>query len=377
MRYPTAALLASILASCSATKPDAVYPPHVGTLPVKPMPEEDELGGDDDDDDDGDETSSAAKPAGPSPIDAALPASPPTELARKASCADKLCSLKEWIPDAAFAKTSDGKTESPAAMWAHSIKAGSTVAFPRHSHLTTLGVVLAGDVLVKGEEAGGAQKLGVWGAFRAPGAGCTVKAEGADAKVVFAVTSTKPTLAESLETGKKTAFAVRWRKRPGTGVLVTKKLPDIEPWSWAGGAAHARIAFGEATAKTGSLGVLTMAPGLGVPEHDHPTSWEHLAVLDGSGKMSLGDQKLDVKPGDAISIPKAVKHAVTRSDGGKVLAVQVYTPAGPEQRYKAFWKDPKMGGTNAPKEPAPAPAAKPDAAKEAPKPAPAPPAAKK
>lgn len=62
----------------------------------------------------------------------------------------------------------------------------------------------------------------------------------------------------------------------------------------------------------------------GVKAHKHLQHSEHVAVLDGSGEMTLGEKKFEIKKGDVIFIPKNTVHAVktTGKVPLKVLSVQ-------------------------------------------------------
>ena len=79
--------------------------------------------------------------------------------------------------------------------------------------------------------------------------------------------------------------------------------------------------------------VLEIANGADVPEHVHEKATELLYVLAGSGKLLVDDVELAVTPTTVIQIPPKAKHAFYPTTD--VVAVQFYTPAGPEQRFKA------------------------------------------
>jgi quercetin dioxygenase-like cupin family protein len=87
---------------------------------------------------------------------------------------------------------------------------------------------------------------------------------------------------------------------------------------------------------TFAASVLRLAANATVPEHVHAGETELLYVLEGSGTMTIAGVSLPVTPTSAIQIPPNTKHAFTATTN--VRAVQVYTPAGPEQRFKAAKK---------------------------------------
>lgn len=84
------------------------------------------------------------------------------------------------------------------------------------------------------------------------------------------------------------------------------------------------------------MGILTGKPGLKVPVHTHAGSIEMLYVLEGGGFMTLDGKRSAVKAGMAIQVPAGVTHSFEIPadwTGKDFKAVQVYTPAGPEERF--------------------------------------------
>jgi quercetin dioxygenase-like cupin family protein len=96
----------------------------------------------------------------------------------------------------------------------------------------------------------------------------------------------------------------------------------------------ATIYVEEASAKGTPLAasVLQLAGGAKVPEHVHDRETELLYVLSGSGTMTVAGKDVAVTATSAIQIPAGTKHAFAAAE--PVRAVQIYTPAGPEQRFK-------------------------------------------
>ena len=94
----------------------------------------------------------------------------------------------------------------------------------------------------------------------------------------------------------------------------------------------------EPVAKTGTEGapmaasLLDIDAGAAVPEHTHDGSTEILYVVSGGGTMTVDGVELAVTPTSVIQVPPGVKHAFTASAATR--AIQFYTPAGPEQRFK-------------------------------------------
>ena len=85
--------------------------------------------------------------------------------------------------------------------------------------------------------------------------------------------------------------------------------------------------------RTLAASVLALPAGAKVAEHVHADETELLYVLAGGGTMTVAGVELPVTPSSVVQIPKNTKHAFTATSA--VRAVQIYSPAGPEQRFKA------------------------------------------
>lgn len=99
-------------------------------------------------------------------------------------------------------------------------------------------------------------------------------------------------------------------------------------------AGPAMIFLEPAVLKTAPLAasILELPAAASVPEHVHANETELLYVLDGSGTMTVAGQAVAVTSTSVIQIPPNTKHAFTAT--ANVRALQIYTPAGPEQRFK-------------------------------------------
>jgi quercetin dioxygenase-like cupin family protein len=83
----------------------------------------------------------------------------------------------------------------------------------------------------------------------------------------------------------------------------------------------------------GSLSVLEMAPGMAIPLHRH-TSIEVIYVLSGRAVMTdITGAERPIGPGDAAFMARGTAHGFKNSGGQPVVAVQLYAPGGPEQRF--------------------------------------------
>ena len=85
-------------------------------------------------------------------------------------------------------------------------------------------------------------------------------------------------------------------------------------------------------AHTIAASMIEIPAGGAVPEHVHAAETEVLYVLAGAGTMTVAGVALPVNATSVVQIPANTKHAFTATEA--VRALQIYTPAGPEQRFK-------------------------------------------
>lgn len=276
----------------------------------------------------------------PEPISGALPADIDAKLVTHATCNDRDCLVPGLYPAGAAA---DGG--APAAIWSHDLPdKGTSLTFPRHSGVDLFGVVLRGKVRLRPLEPGAkTTDLAVWGAFRAPGAGVAVVASEGAARVVLAIAGESAPIAETaaLLKERKTLKQVAWRARPSA--IETVDLNTAVDLAWGKGAMHARIGFEGGRA---SFGILFASKDAPVAPHVHETSWEILAPLwaDGTAKRAAmaGASEMTeiaVTDGTVVAMPKGTLHAWVPGGKKPLLAVQMYLPPGPEQRFKKLATD--------------------------------------
>ena len=73
-----------------------------------------------------------------------------------------------------------------------------------------------------------------------------------------------------------------------------------------------------------------------VAEHSHTGSWEILAAVEANGTLVLDGTEGRVGPRQIVMIPAGAKHAWKPEAGSKLIAIQMYAPPGPEQRFVAL-----------------------------------------
>jgi quercetin dioxygenase-like cupin family protein len=92
-------------------------------------------------------------------------------------------------------------------------------------------------------------------------------------------------------------------------------------------------------AKTGNdalyVGILEAEPGAEVPRNTHPGSAEILYVVTGAGDVTIGSEKIAFGAEEALHIPDGQPHAAKFAGPDRTVMLQVFAPAGPEERYRA------------------------------------------
>tara|TARA_Y100000768_G_C23990745_1_gene692544 strand:+ start:2809 stop:3213 length:405 start_codon:yes stop_codon:yes gene_type:complete len=86
------------------------------------------------------------------------------------------------------------------------------------------------------------------------------------------------------------------------------------------------------------MGTLALKPGAVVAKHSHDGSGEYLYFTKGQGELTIGDEVIKVKDNMAVFIPRGVEHSYVNTGKKEAFAIQVYSPRGPEKRFKK-WKD--------------------------------------
>ncbi len=120
---------------------------------------------------------------------------------------------------------------------------------------------------------------------------------------------------------------------PPTGQVVVKgtAAPELR---WAKGAMRAHLDVTPAASPDLYLGRLEgTAP---VAEHAHVASAEILVALEGAGTFTIDGAPTRLVAPRIVVVPPGAKHAWTPEAGVKLVALQLYEPPGPEQRFVAL-----------------------------------------
>jgi mannose-6-phosphate isomerase-like protein (cupin superfamily) len=215
--------------------------------------------------------------------------------------------------------------------WEQVLAPGVVLTFPKHVGLDLYVVLFDGEVSIKaGDIAGKQKRLWRWSAGRVPGLGAMVEGK-EPTRAIFVLVARTPgsTLGQAGAPGQK----IGWAQRPApvTSVDIDKQ-PDL---TWGGGAYHARLGFEDGSA---SLGSLMASKSAAVPQNVHEHEWEILAILSGEGTLvrTVGGREDDtpMAAGTFASIAPGVPHAYRPAGKSPLVAVQLFLPPGPEQRFK-------------------------------------------
>ena len=118
---------------------------------------------------------------------------------------------------------------------------------------------------------------------------------------------------------------------------LVKSAKETTDLTWAAGKMHASILVDDAKYPA-SLGLLSgTSP---VAEHAHDTSWEILYAEAAVGSFVLGGVETQLGPAQFVFVPPGVKHAWRPTAGSSLRAIQMYSPPGPEQRFKKLAETP-------------------------------------
>jgi mannose-6-phosphate isomerase-like protein (cupin superfamily) len=277
----------------------------------------------------------------PEPIASALPIDlgakvPP--FPHRAVAPDKVSSIARGAIPVPEGLASQIDLTLPFFAWEQVLPPRIVLTFPKHVGLDLYVLVFDGEVSIKGEDIAGKQKrLWRWNAARVPGLGAMVECKEPTRAILVLVANTPGgTLGQAAVQAQKAG----WTKRPApvTSVEIDQQ-PDL---AWGGGAYHARLGFEDGSASLESLIASKSAP---VAQHVHDKQWEILAILSGDGTLArtVGGQENDtpIAAGTFASIAPGVLHAYRPAGTSPLVAVQLYLPPGPEQRFKKL-----AAGTN-------------------------------
>lgn len=258
-------------------------------------------------------------------------------------CARGVCRVEALAPAVPTrAASADGASTVPPSMaWLHVVRPGASIEIPRRAGVDLLGLVLVGRAALRTVEAPRerATEAAPWMAFLLPEGGATIGASDPGGAAVLLVTARDAAAPEA----QPTVTGPRSR-----GGYVLRSMNAAEDLAWRHGAMHARIGFDATTSPRASLEVLMFSDVATVEEHAHDGSWELLAAISAAGRLHIPAQSVTgvenavlehdriVTAGTIAYVPASVRHAWSPDGTHPLIAVQSYSPPGPEQRFRAL-----------------------------------------
>ena len=95
-----------------------------------------------------------------------------------------------------------------------------------------------------------------------------------------------------------------------------------------------------AVGSTVGLSLGTFLPGANIAEHVHQGAAEILYILSGEIELVIGGRTVTAREGSAVYVPPDVPHSArVRNAIEPARVVQVYSPGGAEQRFKAWRRE--------------------------------------
>ncbi|HEY3820655.1 MAG TPA: hypothetical protein VGL81_25995 [Polyangiaceae bacterium] len=282
--------------------------------------------------------SGSATPPDASPPPDPMPATLPIDLGakvppfpRRSVSPDKIPTVARGVVPVPAGLGSQIDPAVPFFAWEQVFPPRVVLTFPKHAGLDLYVVLFDGEVSIKADDIAGKQKrLWRWNAARVPGLGAMVESK-EPTRAIFVLVANTPggTMGQAAAPGVKTG----WTKRPAPVTSVElDKQPDL---AWGGGAYHARLGFEDGSASLGSLMASRSAP---VRRNVHEHEWEILAILSGDGTLVRTvdgrEASTPIAGGTFASIAPGVPHAYRPTGTSPLVAVQLFLPPGPEQRFK-------------------------------------------
>lgn len=204
----------------------------------------------------------------------------------------------------------------PIALWEGDVSGGACARLSGPKGASVMGVVIEGSLALEANLGASTEHkdLAGWGAFR----------NAASRQIELRAAKDKPARVLLV------AIAARDANDPPGATWSFVDQPDL---AWAGGAYHARIG-GDPAGAPAVMDTLLVSKDGSIAEHTHEASWECIAVLDGAGELSIERAPKPITPGAITCIPQTQRHAWQPNGLNALVAIQIYTPPGPEQRFK-------------------------------------------
>jgi quercetin dioxygenase-like cupin family protein len=109
------------------------------------------------------------------------------------------------------------------------------------------------------------------------------------------------------------------------GVGTRAEATDFGSIEWA-------VSIGSPPGAEQTVGLATFDAGKSNVEHVHPNCEEVVYVLDGEVEHTLGDERVALRAGDLIVVPRGVPHRLLNESSAPVRAFVVFS--SPERRFE-------------------------------------------
>ncbi|HVW17063.1 MAG TPA: cupin domain-containing protein [Solirubrobacteraceae bacterium] len=103
--------------------------------------------------------------------------------------------------------------------------------------------------------------------------------------------------------------------------FVTKDGSEIRDWAGVGGLSTSIPAVNQ------SLAEATIAPGSSTQAHHHVRTEELYLVVEGTGRLRVGDDERDLAQGDCALIPPGAEHEIVNTGSGPLRILCACAPA--------------------------------------------------
>lgn len=285
----------------------------------------------------------ALLPRAPAP---SLPEKLPAAFARQQSCEHGKCVLARWLPDPSYAESPFEEVSAQAAIWVHTLGRGAQLTVPPNAALELVVVCLSGELEARDVNTSDANpppavRLSPWTALRAAGAGTELECEAGGCRAMLALIAPNSTLASAVH-GAPAA-------PPRSFPLDVRTFQDATVAASNQGKNHVRVLFGGGATSPPppfSLSLLQNDGPVDIASHSHDTSWESLLVLEGHGDLELRGRSYPIAGGESLHIAPRVRHGYVARGPEPFVALQLYTPGGPEQRFLAPVEPAPASGSN-------------------------------
>ncbi|KUG06247.1 cupin domain-containing protein [Solirubrum puertoriconensis] len=121
-----------------------------------------------------------------------------------------------------------------------------------------------------------------------------------------------------------------------TGVPFVSRSATTETWEFAGTSVKPLATSRETHGEFALLDV-TMQRCLDLPPHLHHNESETFYLLEGAMRFEVGNEVIEAGPGDAVHLPRGLRHAC-HVVSGQARALLLITPGGGEQYYRELSK---------------------------------------